>query len=91
MFDKLKQIREMQKQAKEVQKTLADEIIVVNHGDVEIKLDGNMEIKSINIQNLDNKENLEKDLKNAVNDGIKKAQKVMAQKMMGGGMNIPGM
>jgi DNA-binding protein YbaB len=90
MFDKLKQVREMQKQAKEVQKTLADEIITVTNGDIEIKLDGNMEVKSVNIQSIDNKESLEKDLKNAVNDGIKKAQKVMAQKMMGGGMNIPG-
>jgi DNA-binding protein YbaB len=90
MFDKLKQVREMQKQAKEVQKTLADEIITATNGDVEIKLDGNMEVKSVNIQNIENKESLEKDLKNAVNDGIKKAQKVMAQKMMGGGMNIPG-
>lgn len=90
MFDKLKKLREMQKQAGEVQKKLAEEVITASYGDVEIKLDGNMEIKSVNIQKMDNKEELEKDLKKAFNDGIKKAQRVMAEKMMGGGMNIPG-
>lgn len=90
MFDKLKKLREMQKQASEVQRKLAEEIITVSHGDVEIKLDGNMEIKSVNIQKLESKERLEKDLEKTINEGIKKAQRVMAEKMMGGGMNIPG-
>lgn len=90
MFDKLKQLREMQKQAKEVQKTLGEEIITVNKGVIEIKIDGNMEIKSINISETNDKEKLERDIKDGINEAIKDAQKLMAQKMMSSGMNIPG-
>ena len=39
----------------------------------------------------ESKENLESDLKKAINEGIKKAQKLMTEKMMGGGMSIPGL
>ncbi|MBT4277917.1 YbaB/EbfC family nucleoid-associated protein [Candidatus Falkowbacteria bacterium] len=91
MFDKLKQLREMQKQAKEVQKTLADEIITVQKGELEIKINGNMEIQSINIASMESKEDLERDIKEGMNNAIKEAQQVMAKKMMGGGMSLPGM
>ncbi len=91
MFDKLKQLRQMQKQAKEMQKALSQEIITVTQGDIEIKINGNMEIQSIDIKNIDDKEKLEKDIQQGVNDAIKQAQKTMAQKMMSGGFNLPGM
>ena len=81
----------MQKQAKEVQKTLASEIITVQKNGLEIKINGNMEIQSVNIASMDNKEELEQNIKSGLNDAIKQAQKVMAQKMMGGGMSLPGM
>ncbi len=91
MFDKFKQLREMQKQAKEVQKVLAEEIITARRGDVEIKINGNLEVQSIKIEEINDKHELEKDIKKAMNDAIKSAQKIMAKKMMGSGMNIPGL
>jgi len=91
MLDKLKKLREMQKQAKEVQKTLAEEIIFVQKGAIEIKINGNMEIQSVKITENVDMEKLEKNIKEAINDAIKQAQKVMARKMMSGGMNIPGL
>ncbi len=82
MLDKLKKLREMQKQAKEVQKTLAEEIIFVQKGAIEIKINGNMEIQSVKITENVDMEKLEKNIKEAINDAIKQAQKVMARKMM---------
>lgn len=91
MLDKLKQMRDMQKQAKEIQKTLANEEIVSQSGSIEIKMNGNMEVQSVKIIDSVDNEKMEKDIKNTINDAVKKSQRVMAQKMMGGGMNIPGL
>ncbi len=84
-------MREMQKRAKEIQKTLADEEIIAQSGSVEIIMNGNMEVQSVKISDDVDRDKMEKDIKNAINDAIKKSQRVMAQKMMGGGMNIPGL
>lgn len=90
MFNKLKDLNKLRSQASEMQKKLADEFITVQDGVVEITINGNMEIQSVEIDSVENKERLEKNLKNAINNAIKKAQKIMAQKMMGGGLNLPG-
>ncbi len=91
MFNKLKDLNKLRSQASEMQKKLADEIITVEDGGVEIIINGNMEIQSVKIADIENKEIVEGNLKRAVNNAIKKAQKLMAQKMMGGGLNLPGM
>ncbi|MCD4705634.1 YbaB/EbfC family nucleoid-associated protein [bacterium] len=91
MFDKLKQLKDLQKQGKDLQKVLADEFIVVEKHGIEIKMNGNMEIIDIKISDADNKEKLANDLKEATNDAIKQSQKMMAQKMMQGNFNIPGL
>ena len=90
MFNKLKQVKDLRSQAKTMQNALADEIITLEKNKVIIKMNGNMEIKEININSDLNKENLEKTLKNLFNDAIKKTQRVMAKKMqeMGG---FPGL
>lgn len=90
MFNKLRDLNKLRSQAGAMQKKLADEIITVEEGGVEIIINGNMEIQSVKIPDVENKEVLESSLKNAVNSAIKKAQKLMAQKMMGGGFNLPG-
>ena len=51
MFDKFKQLKDLQKQGKELQKTLADEFIVVEKHGIKIKMNGNMEIINIEIFN----------------------------------------
>ena len=91
MFNKLKDLNKLRSQASEMQKKIADEIITVEDGGVEIIINGNMEIQSVKIADIENKEIVEGNLKRAVNNAIKKAQKLMAQKMMGGGLNLPGM
>ncbi len=91
MFNKLKDLNKLRSQASEMQKKLADEFITVEEGGVEIIINGNMEIQSVKVTDTENKERLESNIKNAVNSAVKKAQKLMAQKMMGGGLNLPGM
>ena len=90
MFNKLKQVKDLRSQAKTMQNALADEVITLEKNKVVIKMNGNMEIKEININSDLEKENLEKTLKNLFNDAIKKTQRVMAKKMqeMGG---FPGL
>ena len=89
MFNKLKQIKDLRSQAKTMQNALAEEIINVDHKGVVIKINGNMEVLSINISE-QAKSNLESNLKDSFNEAIKKTQMAMAKKMqsMGG---MPGL
>lgn len=98
MFDKLKQLKEMRDQAQQVKQMLAQEIIEADaaHGRFKITMDGNMEIKSVDVDpeliQTDKKEDLEKAIQEGTNEAVKKTQRVMAQKMQQmGGLNIPGM
>jgi DNA-binding YbaB/EbfC family protein len=98
MFDKIKELKNLRDQAKQVKETLAQETVQAeaHHGQVSIIMDGNMEVKSTEINSdllhPDKKEDLEKAIKEATNDAVKKAQRVMAQKMQSmGGLNLPGL
>lgn len=89
-MDNLKQLGDLKKmaeQAKEVQKRLDAIKITVEHKDVTVILTGNTRILSIS-----GDDDLDK-VTEAVNEGIKQAQKVAAQEMKGmmGGMGLPGM
>ncbi len=90
MFNKLKQFKDLRSQAKNLQSNLKEETITEEKNGVKITLDGNLEVKEITINPELKKEDLEKNLKNCINDSIKKTQKIMAKKMqeMGG---FPGM
>lgn len=76
----------MRGQAKQMQNTLAQEEINVEKKGIKITIDGNLEIKSISIPEGLSGQNLENALKDAMNEGVKKTQRIMAQKMqeMGG-------
>lgn len=98
MFNKIKDLKNLKDQASQMKTMLAEETINANavHDKVNIIMDGNQEVLNVEIdQELltpDKKEDLEKGIKNATNDAVKKAQRVMAQKMQSmGGLNIPGM
>ena len=83
MFNPLKQLgdlRQLQKQAAEIQKQLADEEIVVRHRQVEVKVSGDQKIKEINF--LVESPSPEA-VKKAVNEALNRAQKLAAQKLMG--------
>lgn len=85
MFNKLKQIKDLRSQAKQMQDALAQETITVEEHGVKIIMNGNMEVLEITVNSV-NSPSFEKDLKNCFNEAIKKTQKLMAQKMyqMGG-------
>lgn len=96
MFEKIKQIQDLRHQANQIKKALADESIegLGGWGKVKVIMDGNQEVKKVTIEPelLATPEKLEAALAEAINDAIKKGQKVMAQKMSQmGGLNLPGM
>ncbi len=86
MFEKLKQIKDLRSQAKTMQGALATESVTTEKGGVTITINGNLEISSFLIGEGMTKAQIEKASLEAINDAIKKVQKVIAQKMqaMGG-------
>jgi DNA-binding YbaB/EbfC family protein len=102
MFNKLKQFKQARDKAKDMKSELEEEEITVSKGgltggNVEITINGNMDIVDIDIDEdlLDpsNKSSLEKYIKKAHEKATKKMQKKMAKKMkdMGGMPDIPGL
>ncbi|MFA5124328.1 MAG: YbaB/EbfC family nucleoid-associated protein [Patescibacteria group bacterium] len=96
MFSKIKAIQDLKNQANTIKKALAEEAIEGQGGwgKVKISMDGNQEVKSVVIDQeiVGDKTKLETAVKEAVNDAVKKVQRVMANKMSQmGGLNIPGM
>lgn len=96
MFSKIKQVQELRNQANRIKKALAEESVEGSGawGKIKIRMDGNQEVKKVEIDDelLKDKAKLENGVAEAVNDSIKKAQKVMAQTMSNmGGFNMPGM
>lgn len=99
MFNKLKQFKDLRDQAKQLQEVLSQEQVTSSaaSGKVQITMDGNLVILSINIDPEmlapDKKEKLESALKEAHADVLKNMQRRMALKMkeMGGLPNFPGL
>ncbi len=99
MFNKLKQFKDLRDQAKHLQEALAEEKVTTDTagGKVQIVMDGNLTILSINIDpsmlSPEKKSTLENALKEAYADALKNMQRKMAVKMkeMGGLPNIPGL
>jgi DNA-binding protein YbaB len=89
MFNKIKAIKDLRQQAKQMQNQLAGITIEGTfHGKVTVKMDGNQQILSVEIADelIGNKEKLEQAIKEAFQDVMKKMQKELASKMkdMGG-------
>jgi DNA-binding YbaB/EbfC family protein len=99
MFEKLKYMKDLRSQAKQMQNVLAEETAEGSAawGKVKIVMNGNQEVLSVTIDpelmNPENKDKLESALKEATNEAIKKIQRIMAEKMrsMGGLGGFPGM
>lgn len=98
MFNKLKQIKDMRSQAKELQSKLSQESVTVREaGDkIIMTLDGNLTMTGLAIDDElltpSNKEKLQTGIKKAHEEAMKKMQRIMAMKMkeMGGLPKIPG-
>ena len=90
MFEKLKQLKDLRDKAKQLQNALGAETITAEKNNIKITLDGNMVVSAVVLEKEMSKDELEKKLPDAINEAIKKAQRVMAEKMraMGG---LPGM
>ncbi len=97
MFGKAKEQFELVKKAREIQKKLKDEIITVESGAVTIVINGEQKIQKVSINKDDfdpgKLEVLEKDIKTALESGIKKSQDYAANLMkeVGGFDGFPGM
>lgn len=90
MFNKLKNIKDLRSQAKNIQDELAKETATAEAawGKVKVTINGNQEVLQVEIapEMMDNKEKLEEALKEAFNSSVKKVQRAAAMKMqqMGG-------
>jgi len=97
MFEKLKQYKDMAKQAKEMQGKLAQETANVEAagGRVRMIIDGNQEILACEIDasllTPEKKKETEQAVREAANDAIKKSQRLMADSMKRAGLGMPGM
>lgn len=88
MFNKLKQIKDIRSQAKQMQSALAEVMIVGRgaHGKVMITIDGNQKVQGVKIDDDLDRAKIADGVKDAFDDAIKQLQKEMASKMkeMGG-------
>ena len=96
MFDQMKQLMEMKKQADRIKKELDALIIDCKEvSGIEVQLTGSQTFRSIVINEdllrPENKNRLEKDLLRSINAAIKKSQNTAAQKMAASMPKIPGM
>lgn len=96
MFTKLKQYKDLRAQAKKIQGALSTETVETNAawGKVKVAMNGNQEITSVSIDpsllTPAEKPKLESAIKEAVNEAIKKIQRVMAAKVKEmGGLDLP--
>lgn len=86
MFDKMKQLMEMKKQADRIKRELdAESIESEKVKGIRIVINGAQQLRSIEIDEsflgADNKQKLEKDILSGVNAALEESQKVSAQKM----------
>lgn len=97
MFDKMKQLMEMQKAMQEVKRYLDNTVFEIASSDglVKISMNGSQELKEISIQaNLQeaDKAVLEKAIKDAYNRAIKRSHELAAEKMKSvSGLNLAGL
>lgn len=86
MFEKLKQIKDLRTQAKTMQNALSGEAVTVEKNGVTITINGNLEVTTFTVAENMNASQISNSSKDAINEAIKKVQKIMAKKMqdMGG-------
>lgn len=98
-FSKAKELYDLQKKARKLQKELKDTEIEAKSSDgwVTVVFNGEQHMTEIHIEDeafaSENKRELEKDIKNTVSQAIARAQVYAAEKMkeITGGLNIPGL
>ena len=97
VFSKLKQFKDLRSQAKSLERVLAEETVHADAkgGKIQIVMDGNQKITALSIDPSllapEKKREVEDGIKEALDGVIKKAQRVMAEKVKGSGFSLPGM
>lgn len=95
MFDKAKELYQLQKQAREIKKKLKNTHIEAEQDGVIVTVSGEQEIVSVKINDeaAMDKKKLEKTLEIVMNKAIKKSQQIGAEMMKDvmGGFNLPGL
>lgn len=98
MLGKLKQFKDLREQGKKLQNLIGDETVTVDKasGKVVVTMNGNMEMSGLAIDNSmlspDKKNELEKAIKEAHSDALKKMQRTIAMKMQQSGeFDLPGL
>lgn len=91
MFNKLKQVKDLRQKAKRMQNMLKDEVVEGSAawGKVKVSVSGNQEVLDVIIdpefKNTEDATKLAHAIKEATNDALKKAQRVMVAKMQKSG------
>jgi len=95
MFDKVKDVYNLQKQARQLKKELKNTHIEAEVDGVTVVIDGEQEVVSIAIsaEAGQNPKHLSESMVKACNKAIKKSQQIAAEKMkpLMGSMNMPGL
>ena len=96
MFDKMKQLMEMKKQAERIKKELDQESVNIDNGKgIKFTVNGSQNFKSVEIDEsllmANNKRKIETDLLLAINQAIAKSQQVAARKMKDVMPGFPGL
>jgi nucleoid-associated protein EbfC len=99
MFDKAKQLYDLQKKARAIQKELKDTEVEAKaaNGLVKVVFNGEQHVQSVEIDEsllkAENKRELEKALQQSIAEAVSRAQGLAAEKMksIAGDLNIPGM
>jgi len=85
-FGQIGELKKMRDEAKRIQTMLAAEVIDVEKHGVEIRISGDQKIHE-----LDSHDKSDNDIKDAVNEAIKKSQEVAAKKLAGMQGGLGGM
>lgn len=99
MLDKAKQLWELQKKARAIQKDLKETEVEAKaaDGQVTVVFNGEQHLQSVEIDpimlNPERKRDLEKALQQAISEAISRVQAIASEKMkvIAGDLNIPGM
>ncbi len=83
MFDKMKELWELKKKAEEIKKELENLEFTSEDNYSSVTIKGTLEVKTINIKNMENKEKLQNSLVENINKAMRNAQIESAKKTFG--------
>ena len=89
MFEKLKQIKDLRDQAKQMQNVLSQETVTLDKNGITLTINGNQEVLNLKLNPELDHERTARLLVDLFNDAIKEIQKRVAMKMRDGSIQMP--